>query len=90
MAGVQLASAPVLTRKATTTSGGITMSGQDKLPHLPIPPLADTMKRYINALEGLQVSSFLRPFPEFQFYSSLELRTTSEIVPMVIDTLTMN
>lgn len=33
------------------------MAGQDKLPHLPIPPLEDTMKRYIRALEGLQVSA---------------------------------
>lgn len=40
-------------------SGGITFAGQDKLPHLPIPPLADTMKRYLRALEGLQVSSSL-------------------------------
>lgn len=36
--------------------GGRTMAHQDKLPHLPVPPLADTMKRYIKALEGLQVS----------------------------------
>lgn len=36
--------------------GGITMAHQDKLPHLPIPPLDDTMKRYLRALEGLQVS----------------------------------
>lgn len=40
------------------SSGGITMAGQDKLPHLPIPPLEDTMKRYVRALEGLQVSPF--------------------------------
>jgi hypothetical protein len=38
-----------------TNVGGITMKGQDKLPHLPIPPLEDTMKRYVRALEGLQV-----------------------------------
>lgn len=37
--------------------GGITMAHQDKLPHLPIPPLDDTMKRYLRALEGLQVST---------------------------------
>lgn len=36
--------------------GGKTMAGQDRLPHLPIPPLKDTMKRYLRALEGLQVS----------------------------------
>lgn len=33
------------------------MAHQDKLPHLPIPPLDDTMKRYLRALEGLQVST---------------------------------
>lgn len=36
---------------------GKTMAHQDKLPHLPIPPLEDTMKRYLRALEGLQVST---------------------------------
>ena len=83
MAGVQTASKPVLTRKATTTTGGITMSGQDKLPHLPIPPLADTMKRYVNALEGLQVSPFLCLSPTrilFSFLRSLELRTCHESI----------
>lgn len=35
------------------------MANQDKLPHLPIPPLEDTMKRYLKALEGLQVSTLL-------------------------------
>ena len=57
------------------------MSGQDKLPHLPIPPLADTMKRYVSALEGLQVSPFLDDFPTrilFPSTSSLELRTWYE------------
>ncbi|KDE03214.1 carnitine O-acetyltransferase [Microbotryum lychnidis-dioicae p1A1 Lamole] len=34
--------------------GGRTMQHQNKLPHLPIPPLEDTMKRYLRALEGLQ------------------------------------
>lgn len=33
------------------------MAYQSKLPHLPIPPLKDTMERYLRALEGLQVSS---------------------------------
>ncbi|KAM0756020.1 acyltransferase ChoActase/COT/CPT [Meredithblackwellia eburnea MCA 4105] len=33
------------------------MAGQDKLPHLPIPPLEDTMKRYLRALQGLQSES---------------------------------
>jgi carnitine O-acetyltransferase len=28
--------------------------GQDKLPKLPIPPLEDTLQRYLRALEGLQ------------------------------------
>jgi carnitine O-acetyltransferase len=37
--------------------GGKTMANQDTLPHLPIPPLEDTMKRYLKALEGLQVST---------------------------------
>lgn len=35
------------------------MANQEKLPHLPIPPLEDTMKRYLKALEGLQVSRLL-------------------------------
>ncbi|SCV67108.1 BQ2448_5754 [Microbotryum intermedium] len=34
--------------------GGRTMQHQNKLPHLPVPPLEDTMKRYLRALEGLQ------------------------------------
>ncbi|BGP28109.1 carnitine O-acetyltransferase [Rhodotorula toruloides] len=36
---------------------GKTFAGQDSLPRLPIPPLGDTMKRYVKALEGLQSSS---------------------------------
>lgn len=31
-----------------------TFSSQDKLPKLPVPPLEDTCKRYLMALEGLQ------------------------------------
>ncbi|KAM0787171.1 hypothetical protein ACM66B_006420 [Microbotryomycetes sp. NB124-2] len=33
---------------------GRTLAYQDKLPKLPIPPLEDTLKRYLRALEGLQ------------------------------------
>lgn len=40
--------------------GGKTMANQDKLPHLPIPPLEETMQRYLKALEGLQVSTARR------------------------------
>lgn len=47
--------------------GGITMKGQDKLPHLPIPPLADTMQRYVRALEGLQVRH-----PDSSWFPALE------------------
>ena len=31
-----------------------TFANQDKLPHLPIPPLEDTCRRYLRALEALQ------------------------------------
>ena len=31
-----------------------TLARQDELPLLPIPPLEDTLKRYLRALEGLQ------------------------------------
>ncbi|BGP44013.1 carnitine O-acetyltransferase yat1 [Rhodotorula kratochvilovae] len=33
---------------------GKTYQGQGLLPKLPVPPLEDTLKRYLNALEGLQ------------------------------------
>lgn len=46
------------TVKVAAPVGSKTMAGQDNLPHLPVPPLADTMKRYLKALEGLQVSFF--------------------------------
>ena len=31
-----------------------TFARQDELPHLPIPPLEDTLSKYLRALEGLQ------------------------------------
>ncbi|GAC96101.1 hypothetical protein PHSY_003681 [Pseudozyma hubeiensis SY62] len=34
--------------------GGKTFEGQSKLPHLPIPTLEDTCKRYLSSLEALQ------------------------------------
>lgn len=40
----------------STGRGDITLKYQSDLPKLPIPPLEDTMKRYVKALEGLQVS----------------------------------
>lgn len=36
---------------------GKTFQGQGMLPKLPVPPLEDTMRRYVRALEGLQVRS---------------------------------
>lgn len=53
---------------------GRTMAGQDKLPKLPIPPLADTMKRYLRALEGLQVSSRRFPRDRASFAVAEQLR----------------
>lgn len=38
---------------------GKTFAGQDELPKLPVPPLEETMKKYVKALEGLQVRSKL-------------------------------
>lgn len=35
-------------------SAGRTFAKQDALPRLPIPPLADTCKRYLHALKALQ------------------------------------
>ncbi|KAJ7119092.1 acyltransferase ChoActase/COT/CPT [Mycena epipterygia] len=37
-----------------TPAGKRTFAGQDQLPRLPIPPLADTCRRYLSALEALQ------------------------------------
>ncbi|KZT56722.1 acyltransferase ChoActase/COT/CPT [Calocera cornea HHB12733] len=71
--------APALATTPTPTSKlnggkpeGKTFAGQSKLPKLPIPPLADTCRRYLHALEGLQdeheheatqkaVDEFLKP-----------------------------
>ncbi|GAA5851677.1 hypothetical protein JCM5353_007307 [Sporobolomyces roseus] len=36
---------------------GKTFAGQDELPKLPVPPLEETMKKYVKALEGLQTPS---------------------------------
>ncbi|GAA5950002.1 hypothetical protein JCM3765_004161, partial [Sporobolomyces pararoseus] len=33
---------------------GKTFAGQDQLPKLPIPPLEETMSKYVKALEALQ------------------------------------
>lgn len=61
-----------------TGNGGVTFASQDKLPKLPIPELASTCRRYIEALKPLQtareqsdtqqaVSEFLRgDGPELQ------------------------
>lgn len=38
----------------TKRQGGITFAAQDKLPKLPIPELASTCQRYIDALRPLQ------------------------------------
>lgn len=37
-----------------SANGGITFAAQDKLPKLPIPELASTCKKYIEALKPLQ------------------------------------
>lgn len=38
---------------------GKTWAYQDDLPKLPVPKLEDTCRRYLRALEGLQVCHFL-------------------------------
>lgn len=49
-------SAPTTTQTVPVPNkpAGKTFAHQDKLPHLPIPPLEDTCKRYLKALEPLQ------------------------------------
>lgn len=53
MAPFVIDTATIAEPKSTPTNK--TMAGQANLPHLPVPPLEDTMKRYLKALEGLQV-----------------------------------
>lgn len=38
----------------SSSTSGETFAFQEKLPRLPIPPLEDTCRRYLKALEGLQ------------------------------------
>lgn len=45
---------PMATYNESKKEGGITFSGQDKLPKLPIPDLATTCRRYIESLSPLQ------------------------------------
>lgn len=45
---------PMATYNDTKKEGGITFSGQDKLPKLPIPDLEATCRRYIESLRPLQ------------------------------------
>src|SRR4051812_43748344 len=40
----------------------VTFKYQQKLPKLPIPPLADTCRRYLNAVKPLQVPEFFTLF----------------------------
>ena len=47
---------------------GKTWEFQDELPKLPVPKLEDTCRRYLRALEGLQVSFF---GPAFTLLSTL-------------------
>jgi carnitine O-acetyltransferase len=45
---------PAAAASAPSKPPGKTFAFQEKLPHLPIPPLEDTCKRYLRALEALQ------------------------------------
>ena len=47
---------PMANYNEPRTDGGITFSGQDKLPKLPIPELEATCKRYLEALKPLQTA----------------------------------
>ncbi|TFK62476.1 acyltransferase ChoActase/COT/CPT [Pluteus cervinus] len=47
-------SAVELASSATPAQAGKTFAHQEKLPKLPIPPLEETCRRYLRALEGLQ------------------------------------
>ncbi|RSM18795.1 hypothetical protein CDV31_002313 [Fusarium ambrosium] len=47
---------PMATYNESKKEGGITFSGQDKLPKLPIPELDATCKRYLEALKPLQTA----------------------------------
>lgn len=44
----------MISSKPLPSTPGGTFANQDTLPKLPIPPLEDTCKRYLNALRGLQ------------------------------------
>lgn len=49
-----MASLNSLTKFESSKLPGKTLSFQDKLPKLPIPPLEDTCARYLKALQALQ------------------------------------
>ncbi|KAK9461609.1 Choline/Carnitine o-acyltransferase-domain-containing protein [Lipomyces oligophaga] len=62
MAKLEIASSckmPSRTSSASnlTTSTGITFAGQDKLQKLPIPPLEDTIERYLDSVRPLETSA---------------------------------
>ena len=49
-----MASGSPVTKFQPNPSPSRTFARQDDLPKLPVPPLEDTCKRYLKALEGLQ------------------------------------
>ena len=49
-----MASSNPTTKFEPNPSPSRTFARQDELPKLPVPPLEDTCKRYLRALEGLQ------------------------------------
>lgn len=67
---------PALPRAVTNESPIIpinkTMAHQAAMPHLPIPPLVDTMNRYLRALQGLQVRLTYVPFRSPQLVIPME------------------